>query len=199
MSPEFRDLVGDEGTPEELAKLRRAHELLLAAGPPPELSPRIAEPPRAERVPLLRSRWRGAAFALSAAVAAAAFGVGFLVGDRGSSAFRESRAVPMHGIGQRVSAQATLAIGEHDAAGNYPIEMTVRGLPRPPNGGWYELLLSKSGRPTLPCGSFSVRGRAITVRLSVPYDLSKFPDLFDGWVVVEHVPNRKHVPLVMTT
>jgi hypothetical protein len=196
--PDFRDLMGDEGTPEELAKLRRAHELLLAAGPPPELSPRLAEPPRAEPVSLLRRR-RGGAFALAAGVVAAAFGVGFLVGDRGSSAFRESRSVPMHGVGQLLSAHATLAIGEHDAAGNYPLEMTVRGLPKPPNGGWYELLLSKRGRPTLPCGSFSIGGRAITVRLSVPYDLSKFPDLFDGWVVVEHVPSQKHVPIVMTT
>ncbi len=44
--PDFHELVGDEGTPEELAKLRRAHDLLIAAGPPPELSPRLAEPPR---------------------------------------------------------------------------------------------------------------------------------------------------------
>ena len=35
--PDFRELVGDEGTPEELALLRRAHDLLVAAGPPPEL------------------------------------------------------------------------------------------------------------------------------------------------------------------
>src|SRR5262249_36852154 len=45
--PDFRELVGDEGTPEELAKLRRAHDLLVAAGPPPELSPRLAEAPSA--------------------------------------------------------------------------------------------------------------------------------------------------------
>ena len=35
--PEFDDLVGDEGTPEELARLRSAHQMLIAAGPPPEL------------------------------------------------------------------------------------------------------------------------------------------------------------------
>jgi hypothetical protein len=199
--PDFHELVGDEGTPEELAKLRRAHELLLAAGPPPELSPRLAEAPRPQ--PLERfGRWRGRrnqiAFGLAAAVAAAAFGVGYLVGTR-PSGFSQARSVEMHGVGELASARATLAVAAQDAAGNYPLRMTVRGLPRVPDGGWYELLLSKQGRPTLPCGSFATTGRAITVRLSVPYDLSQFPELFDGWVITEHVPNQKHVPLVMTT
>jgi hypothetical protein len=198
--PDFRDLVGDEGTPEELEQLRRAHDLLIAAGPPPELSPRLAEAPAS----IGRSSWiprrrREAAFALAAGVVAAAFGIGFLVGDRDSNDFPQSRVVPMHGVGQLASADATLAVGEQDTAGNYPLKVTVRNLPRVPNGGWYELLLSKKGRPTLPCGSFAITGRAVTVRLSVPYDLSQFPDLFDGWVVVEHVPNQKHIPLVMTT
>ena len=31
-TPDFRDLIGDEGSPEELARLRRVHDLLLAAG-----------------------------------------------------------------------------------------------------------------------------------------------------------------------
>jgi hypothetical protein len=197
--PDFRDLVGDEGTPEELEKLRRAHDLLVAAGPPPELSPRLAEPPLPE-VPQRRPmRWRSrAAFGLAAMVAAAAFGVGFLVGG-GPDEFSASRSLEMHGVGQLASAQATLAVGPQDAAGNYALEMTVRGLPRTPEGGWYELLLSKQGRATLPCGSFAVAGRPVTVRLSVPYDLSKFPELFDGWVVTAHVPKQKHVPVVMTT
>ncbi len=198
--PDFRELVGDEGTPEELAMLRRAHDLLVAAGPPPELSPYLAEPPRSiGRSSLLPRRRRGALFVLAAGIVAAAFGAGFLIGDRGSSEFPSSRSVPMDGVGQLAAARATLAIGEHDAGGNYPLRMTVRGLPEPPRGGWYELLLSKHGRPTLSCGSFSVGGKAVTVRLSVPYDLSDFPKLFDGWVVVEHVPNQRHVPLVMTT
>lgn len=198
--PDFRELVGDEGTPEELAKLRRAHDLLIAAGPPPELSPSIAEPPRSiGNVSWLPRRRREAAFGLAAAVVAAAFGVGFLVGNRGSDQFPENRSVPMHGVGQLASARATLAIGEHDSGGNYPLQMTVRGLPETDHGGWYELLLSKHGRPTLSCGAFKVGGRTVTVRLSVPYDLSDFPDLFDGWVIVEHVPQQKHVPLVMTT
>ena len=89
-TPDFFDLVGDEGTPDELAQLRRAHDMLLAAGPPPELSPRLAEAPAAARS-RGHSAWgrrKGAAFLLAGAVAAAAFGVGYLVGDRGSSDFQ---------------------------------------------------------------------------------------------------------------
>jgi hypothetical protein len=198
--PDFDDLVGDEGTPEELDRLRRAHQMLIQAGPPPELSPRLAEAPAGPSSrSLLPRRRRGAAFLLAAAVVAAAFGIGLLVGDRNSSGFTQSRAVPMHGVGQLASAHATLAVGEQDSAGNYPLKMTVRGLPNLKHGGWYELLLSKGGRPTLTCGSFGAAAQGVTVRLSVPYDLSKFPDLYDGWVVVKREPKQHQAPVVMTT
>jgi hypothetical protein len=199
-TPDFFDLVGDEGTPDELAQLRRAHELLLTAGPPPELSPRLAEAPRAQsRSSVLPRRRRGAAFLLAAAVVASAFGIGLLIGNRDSSGFTQSRAVPMRGLGQLASARATLGVGEQDSAGNYPLKMTVHGLPSLPDGGWYELLLSKGGKPTLPCGTFAAAAKGVTVRLSVPYDLSKFPKLFDGWVVVQHRVAPQQTRLVMTT
>jgi hypothetical protein len=198
-TPDFFDLVGDEGTPEELAQLRRAHDLMVAAGPPPELSPRLAEAPRAQsRTALLLHRRRSTAFFVAATVVAVAFGIGLLIGDRDSSGFTQTRAVPMHGLGELASARATLGVGDQDSAGNYPLKMTVRGLPRLPDGGWYELTLSKGGRPTLPCGSFVAAAHGVTVRLSVPYDLSKFPKLFDGWVVVQHAP-KQPARLVMTT
>ncbi|HEY7604555.1 MAG TPA: hypothetical protein VH760_09855 [Gaiellaceae bacterium] len=198
-TPDFFELVGDEGTPEELAQLRRAHDLLVAAGPPPELSPRLAEAPKEpSRSSVLPRRRRGAAFLLAAAVVASAFGIGLLIGDRGSPGFTQRRAIPMHGVGRLASARATLGVGDQDSAGNYPLKMTVSGLPPLENGGWYELLLSKGGRPTLSCGSFAAAEKGVTVRLSVPYDLSKFPKLFDGWVVVAHRPARQS-RLVMTT
>jgi hypothetical protein len=198
-TPDFFDLVGDEGTPEELEQLRRTHDMLLAAGPPPELSPRLAEAPRAHsRSSLLLRRHRSAAFLLAAAVVAGAFGIGLLIGDRDSSGFTQSRAVPMHGLGQLASARATLGVGEQDSAGNYPLKMAVRGLPPLGTGGWYELLLSKGGKPTLPCGSFASATKGVTVRMSVPYDLTLFPKLFDGWVVVAHPPKQQS-RLVMTT
>ena len=67
------------------------------------------------------------------------------------------------------------------------------------NGSWYELLLSKHGRPTLSCGTFTTAGRTVTVTLSVPYDLTDFPKLFDGWVVTLHAPGQTQAPVVMST
>jgi hypothetical protein len=43
-TPDFEELVGADLSPEEQARLRRAHDLLIAAGPPPELPPALAEP-----------------------------------------------------------------------------------------------------------------------------------------------------------
>ena len=64
--------------------------------------------------------------------------------------------------------------------------MTVKGLSRLPDGGFYELLLSKKGVPTASCGDFAVDGNVTTVRLSVPYDLPDWhrAGKYDGWVVV---------------
>src|SRR5437763_13969609 len=47
--PDFNELVGADLPPEEEARLRRAHELLVAAGPVPELPPGLEEPNAGER------------------------------------------------------------------------------------------------------------------------------------------------------
>ena len=198
--PDFFDLVGDEGTPEELEKLRRAHDLLIAAGPPPELSPRLSDAPQVgeTRASAFRRRRPATALALAAVLAIAAFFVGYAIANQ-RTGFSAARTVPMHGVGPLAAAHADLGIGSRDDGGNYPLKMTVRGLPRLPKDGWYELLLSKGGRPTLSCGSFLVDERSVTVRLSVPYDLGEFPKLFDGWVVLRHLPKEKTQAVVMTT
>lgn len=200
--PDFRDLVGDEGEPEELDRLRRVHELLVAAGPPPELPPALAAPPKVEdsKVFEFKRRRPATVFALAAALAAASFVVGYAVANK-STGFEASAVVPMHGVGQLAVAKADIKVGTHDSGGNYPLEMTVQGLPRLPKGGWYELLLSKNGRPTLPCGDFAVDGAPTTFRISVPYDLNdlRAHHAFDGWVVVKHAPNLHSAPIVMTT
>jgi hypothetical protein len=198
--PDFFDLVGDEGTPEEQEKLRRAHDLLVAAGPPPELSPRLSDAPRvgATRAAAFRRRRPATVLTLGAVLVIAAFFVGYAIANQ-RTGFSAARTLPMHGVGPLAAAHADLAIGSRDAGGNYPLKMTVRGLPRLPNNAWYELLLSKGGRPTLSCGSFLVGERSVTVRLSVPYDLGDFPKLFDGWVVLRHLPKEKNQAVVMTT
>ena len=97
----------------------------------------------------------------------------------------------MHGVAPAAAAaSAELVVGEPDADGNVPIEMRVRGLPRLPEGGWYDLLLSKGGRPTVSCGTFKAGPDTTTVRLNVGYSLREWRDeeRYDGWVVTSHVP-----------
>jgi hypothetical protein len=198
--PDFTNLVGDDGDPEELDRLRRVHEMLVAAGPPPELSPSMAHAPDVEesKVVAIGRRRPTTMIALAAALAVVTFLVGYAVADK-RTAFSSKAEVPMHGIGLAHSARADIAIGSHDVSGNYPLQMTVQGLKPLPKGGWYELLLSKHGKPTLPCGTFRVDDQPLTIRLSVPYDLSDFGRLFDGWVVVKHVPKQTAAPIVLTT
>ena len=198
--PDFRELVGDEGSPEELAVLRRAHDLLVAAGPPPELSSRLAEAPstgsRVMRTPWFRQHRRGGAFALAAAVAGAAFGVGFLVGDQGSGKFPSSRPpIAMHSVSSGGLAKASIVIGERDEIGNWPLLVRVSGLPELPKGMWYELYLTRNGKPAAYCGSFGVNpsGRAKVV-LSVPYKLKQF----DGWIVTPNKPKKARQVLLTT-
>ena len=199
--PDFTNLVGDEGSPEELDRLRRVHDLLIAAGPPPELSPSMAHAPDVEesKVVAIGRRRPTTMIAIAAALAVVTFLVGYAVADKRTGFSSKGPPVAMHGIGLAHSAHADIAIGSHDVGGNYPLQMTVQGLKPLPKGGWYELLLSKHGKPTLPCGTFAMGGQPLTIRLSVPYDLSEFGKLFDGWVVVKHVPKQTAAPIVMTT
>lgn len=201
--PDFRDLVDDEGTPQELDRLRRVHELLVAAGPPPELSPAHQHAPKVpeeSKVIEFRRRRPAAVFAIAAAIAVAAFAIGYAVAGRNAE-FQSSISVRMHGLGAQSAAAGEIQVGNHDSGGNYPLEMSVKGLQHLPKGGWYELLLSKHGKPTLQCGDFVIDGAETTFRLSVPYDLAELhkAKAYDGWVVVRHVAGSTAAPVVMTT
>jgi hypothetical protein len=195
--PDFHALVGDEGTPEELAELRRAHEYLIAAGPPPELSPRIAEAPK---TPSAGGSWvprrrRGAALVLAAGVVAAAFGIGFLVADRNSGQFAHAGGqVAMHAPLPGSTARASILIGERDSVGNWPLLVRATGLKPLPKGDWYELYLTRGGKWVAYCGAFSVEGSGRTsVQFSVPYRLKGA-----GWVVTTTKHAREHQVLLTT-
>jgi hypothetical protein len=192
--PDFRELVGEEGTPEELERLRRVHDLLVAAEPPPDLSRRLLHAPRVRSRVLAFPRTRVQAvigFAAAASIALG-FGIGYAVGN--GNGFSEQAARPMHGVGRFASAGASIEIGKLDAGGNWPLQMVVHGLPALPHGGWYELYLTKNGKPDATCGTFRVSGRVTRVRLNAPYDFREY----DGWVVTSHVPGR-HDRVLLTT
>jgi hypothetical protein len=181
--PDLRDLVGDDVPREELQRLGRVHELLVRAGPPPELPGELAEPPQPEgTVALLpRRRWRTLA-ALAAAFVLAAFGAGWLASsarDSGGETFPAiDFRVPMHGTPAAPNAVASIAVAERDEAGNWPLAMTVRGLPELPENSLYELWLTKDGKLAALCGPFSTDGDDVAY-LNAPYRLRDY----DGWVV----------------
>ena len=199
---DFDELVGgDDLEPEEELRLRRVHDLLVQAGPPPDLPPALERIPdeatHAEIVqfPLLpRRRWAAAAVA-AAALAAAAFGAGFLVGDRGGSASDVDavRVVPMHGAG---GALASIRLGKRDEVGNWPMEFVVSGLAQQPEGAYYTLYLTRDGKPRIVCGYFRVGSHTTTVRFTVPYKLRKG----ERWVVT-YQPKGVHDPghIVLST
>lgn len=181
MTPDFDELVEHDVEPAERAALKRAHELLVAAGPAPELPPALAAAPEPEldAVPSRRTppRRLRLALPLAAALAAvAAFAGGFVVGGREEQAFETDFELAMSGTAAAPDASAMLRVGELDEAGNWPMELTVEGLP----AGRYELLLTRGGGgPTASCGYFVVDEGETTVFLNAPYRLRDF----DGWIV----------------
>jgi len=172
-SRDLHDLVGDDLAEGERERLERVHALLVQAGPPPELPPEIAhapEPPVARTLRLPR-HYRYTAVAAAAIVAAALFGLGYLVG--GGPGEQPVETLAMHGSS---GASAELDLFEKDAAGNWPMELTVTGLP----AGRYELWLTRGEQLAASCGSFAVADGDTTVPLNAPFALKDF----DAWVVV---------------
>jgi hypothetical protein len=185
MTPDFREVVGEDLSPEERARLERVHDLLVTAGPPPELPPALAEPAKQFDVPVILPRRRiGAMLGLAAALALAAFLGGYLAGHTTEPKFEVVISVPMHGVGDAQAASGRIDIGTRDSQGNWPLRVDVRNLPQLQRNGYYEMFLTSHGKIAATCGTFGVKSRNATVRLNAPYNLKRF----DGWVVTREGP-----------
>jgi hypothetical protein len=192
--PDFRELVGDDLSSDERARLQRVHDQLVAAGAPPELPPALQDPPSARAsVSWLPRRRLGTALVLAAALALAAFAAGFLLGkgrDSDGSSFKPVRTVVLGAQDKTV----VVRVGKPDAAGNRPMLVTVEGLPRQPKGDYYVLLMTRKGKPVATCGTFKVAGQdRMNVRLNVAYDF----DRYDGLMLAEYwVSDHKDHPVL---
>jgi len=195
-APDFDELVGDDLPAEERDRLRRAHELLLAAGPPPELPPSLARPPDPEpKLSYLPKRRRFTVIGIAAALAFVAFGAGYVTGGGRHDGFTTAAVKAMHGTRLAPGASATIRIAGPDEAGNWPMRFSVSGL-KPLEHGYYELYLTKHGKPIAPCGTLTVHPGTTTVRLNAPYELENF----SGWVVTRHDRGVKgDGPVLLTT
>jgi hypothetical protein len=206
--PEFDELVGKIEEADERERLRRVHELLVQAGPPPELSPALAAvaPPTDAAVPdeaerdyaWLPRRRLGAGLVLVGAVLAATFALGYLAGGTDSDSGQTAgvqivRTASLTGEG---NATAVVNVGRRDRGGNWPMIVTVRGLAPLTQGDYYVLALSKNGKPIVTCGTFNVADRRQrTLRLSAAYNLKGF----DGWVVTRYdAKTHRETPVLWT-
>lgn len=174
--PDFDTLVdGDDLDPAARARLRAMHDLLVTAGPPPEVSPTLRSV--AVMDPTVRTfpRRHRRTLLLAAAVAAIAlFGGGYLVGH--ASGTDSAFTVPMRGDhGER----AELVVFDKDAAGNWPMRLRLSAVTLD-EGAVYELWLTRAGKLAEQCGAFLALPGRTSVPLNAPYRLKDF----DGWVVV---------------
>jgi hypothetical protein len=191
-TPDFDDIVGTEGSPEELAELRQVHNLLLSAEAPPALPERLRRSPR--RRPAFTRWWGAAALGFAAVLASltAGLAIGHSSGHEGDA--RQAFSRSMHGIGAAAAASAVIKVGRQDASGNRTLLMSVHSLPSL-RRGYYTLYLTEKGKPLVACGVFRTgpTGSA-NVSMNAPSDLAEY----DGWIVSAMVPGRPSRVLLTT-
>ena len=192
MTPKFDEIVGSELTGAERERLRQVHELLVAAGPPPELSPEL------ERTPIPDVEWearrrrrknwgRRAVVLLAAALLVFIIFVGgFSVGRHGGPKVAVSLA--MQGSTKAPQAQGQLTVFR-PVQKNWPMNLRVIGLPPLGRGSYYEVYLVRNGKPWGSCGTFTVSNSSqyLSVPLTAPYALRSG----DSWVVTLERPGQK--------
>ena len=186
--PNFDDLVGAETSAEERERLRGVHELLLEAGPPPELTPRLQKAPSfgVFRLQPRKPVKQRALLLLAAALSiVAVFAAGYAVADhQGGTQAAKPFTVALKGTSAVPRAHATLEVW-HERGGNWPMTLRVVGLPSQPHT-YYEVYLVRGGKPWGSCGKFRIASssHALTVTLNAPYPLRSG----DSWVVTRSVP-----------
>lgn len=197
-NPRFEDIVGDDLAPAERDRLAHVHDLLVTAGPPPELPPHLENGPTLAMSMSRKKRSgqrRVALLAAALALLAAVFIAGFAVGNSGHG-LTGTHTLKLAGTRQAPNGLASLVIQNSDEAGNWPMQLSVTGLPRLPEHGYYEVYLTRHGKPIAPCGVFVVKSKsgAVSVRLNAPYNLRKG----DSWVVTRQLPGHREVgPIVL--
>lgn len=187
MSPEFDDLVGRDLELGERERLRHVHDLLVQAGPPPELPPQIEAGPTLamtlSRKPRKGSR-RLALLAAALCVLALVFIGGYVAGNHGGG-LASARTIELHGTAAAPGALASLKVLPADGAGNWPMTLSATGLPKLGPKDYFEVYVLRHGKIFAPCGSFVAKSgtdTAVQVSLNAPYKLEPG----DTWVVTQH-------------
>jgi len=197
--PDFDELVGPEVDAAERARLRTVHDLLLVAGPPAELAPELEAGPTLamtlQRPPRRRGH-RVLLIAASFAVIGVVFLGGYIAGNGSGGGLDAGKTVSLVGTKAAPGALASLRIQPVDAAGNWPMQISVTGLAKLPPRGYYTVFLWRDGKALAPCGTFIVKSptQGVSVWLNAPYKLKPG----DTWVVTRQLPGHHEAgPIVL--
>ncbi len=185
--PGLDELIGTEATGAERERLQHVHELLLEAGPPPELSDTLeAGPTLGMSLGKQKRATKSRAMLLLAAallIAVVFFG-GYTLGGNGggSRSHPPVLAQALQGTSIAPQAQGTLELWSSQDGHNWPMTLTVVGLPQLAPHSYYEVYLVRHGKLGGSCGLFRVGSSPqdpVTVTLTSPYELQQG----DSWVV----------------
>jgi hypothetical protein len=185
--PTLDDLIGGDATGAERQRLQNVHEQLLAAGPPPELTPKLeAGPVLGMTLQKKRAVKRRTMLLIAAAVAiVAVFLGGYAAGNHGGNSGKPiEQSVALQGTKVAPNAEGALQVWTSHDGNNWPMTLSVTGLKQLPPHTYYEVYLFRDGKIQTwgKCGAFRVGssgGAAVTVTLTSPYTLEKG----DTWVV----------------
>ncbi|MGL6278859.1 MAG: RNA polymerase sigma factor [Gaiella sp.] len=162
--------------PDDEAHTERALRALRDAGPPPELPPTLHDAPDPGAGSGVR-RYRFTAVATAIVLGVVLFAVGYVLGG-GSTPEQPVATATLAGAGAAGGAVTVLA---RDAGGNWPVELTVRGLPSLKVGDAYELLARTPAGSDDVVGRFRTAGaRETTLGFSTPADVGRSAT----WIVV---------------
>lgn len=186
--PTLNDLIGDEATGAERERLQHAHDMLLEAGPPPELSETLETGPTLAMTlgkPKRTTKSRAMLLLAAALLLTVVFLGGYTLGGNGSGKPVNGLALTQALQGTKLvpQAQGTLEVWNSQDGKNWPMTLTVVGLPQLAPNAHYEVYLLRHGRLGGSCGAFRVGSTnaqdPVTVRLTSPYELERG----DKWVV----------------
>jgi len=182
----FDDLVGTELAGPERERLRDVHDLIFEAGPPPELSPKLAAGPTLQMtLGRVRRITSGSRRRLVLPAMAAAFLIVLVVSLLINGNKQRFTAIPLRGTAAALHSSGILDVLASSGK-SQPMVINVRGL----QAGSYVVYLVRKHRPWAECGSFKVlrTGAYTTAKLNSPYALR----VHDSWVVTREAAGRGH-------
>jgi hypothetical protein len=178
----FNDLVDANLEDGERERLQAVHDMLVVAGPPPELSGALRTVRQPGVLHELRPRMSPKMVLIAAALLllVVTFSIGFASGQRHTATARAIKTLTLKGTAVAPRAKATLDVLP-EVGGNYPMTLQVSGLPRVAAPEYYYVYLVRDGKPLAPCGEFVVAkpSGSLTLSLTAPYKLKRG----DTWIV----------------